>query len=35
MIRPTIHKNSQTFVKAEMEDLWAGWRVVSPEGRLV
>lgn len=35
MIRPTIHKNSQTFVKDEMEDLWAGWLFVSPEGRLV
>lgn len=34
MIRPTIHKNSQTFVKKEMEDLWAGWMFVSPEGKL-
>ncbi len=32
MIRPTIHKNSQTFVKAEMEELWRGWRFVSPKG---
>lgn len=34
MIRPTIHKNSQIFQKDEMEDLWQGWRFVSPEGQL-
>lgn len=34
MIRPTIHKNSQTFVRAEMEELWKGWRFVSPLGKL-
>ena len=33
MIRPTIHKNSQMFVKEEMEELWQGWRFVSPEGQ--
>lgn len=35
MIRPTVHKNSQVFVKEEMEDLWQGWRFVSPEGKEV
>ena len=35
VIRPTIQKNSQVFVKEEMEDLWKGWRFVSPEGILV
>lgn len=34
MIRPTIHKNSQTFVKAEMEELWMGWKFISPLGKL-
>lgn len=34
MIRPTIHKNSQVFRKEEMEDLWQGWRFVSPKGQL-
>lgn len=34
MIRPTIHKNSQIFQIDEMEDLWQGWRFVSPEGQL-
>lgn len=35
MIRPTIHKNSQIFIKEEMEELWKGWRFISPEGREV
>lgn len=34
MIRPTIHKNTQTFHKKEMEELWQGWRFISPEGIL-
>ena len=34
MVRPTIHKNSQVFRKEEMEELWQGWRFVSPEGKL-
>ncbi len=34
MIRPTIHKNGQTFVKSEMEELWKGWTFVSPQGEL-
>ena len=34
MIRPTIHKNSQVFVKKEMEELWQGWRFIDPQGRL-
>lgn len=33
MIRPTIHKNSQVFVKEEMEELWQGWKFVSPNGK--
>ena len=33
-IRPTIHKNSQVFIKEEMEDLWKGWLFISPEGKL-
>ena len=32
MIRPTIHKNSQVFVKEEMEQLWPGWKFISPDG---
>ena len=32
MIRPTIHKNSQTFVKEQMQKLWPGWMFVDPAG---
>lgn len=32
MVRPTIHRNNQVFVKEEMEELWKGWKLVSPEG---
>lgn len=35
MIRPTIHKNSQVFVKEEMAKLWQGWRFISPSGEEV
>lgn len=34
MIRPTIHKNSQVFVKKEMEEMWPGWSFVSPQGKV-
>lgn len=34
MIRPTVHKNSQVFVKEEMEDLWEGWLFVDAIGRM-
>lgn len=34
MVRPTIHKNSQSFVKEEMEELWKGWTFVDPEGNV-
>ena len=34
MVRPTVHKNSQKFVKKEMEDLWQGWTFVDPEGKV-
>lgn len=34
MIRPTIHKNSQIFVKEEMEKLWKCWKFITPQGEL-
>ena len=34
MIRPTIHKNSQVFLKEEMEQLWPAWTFISPDGTL-
>ena len=35
MIRPTIQKNSQVFVKEEMEELWRGWQFISPQGKFM
>lgn len=35
MIRPTIQKNSQVFVKEEMEELWKGWQFISPQGKFM
>ena len=32
MIRPTIHKNSQVFIKGEMQELWPEWSFISPDG---
>lgn len=34
MIRPTIQKNTQVFVKEEMEDWWQGWMFVDPAGKV-
>lgn len=34
MVRPTVHKNTQQFVKEEMDVLWEGWNFVDPEGRV-
>lgn len=34
MIRPTIHKNSQIFIKEEMEELWTGWKFIDRCGRV-
>ncbi len=35
MVRPTIHKNSQSFIKREMEDLWKGWHFINPDGEVM
>lgn len=35
MVRPTIQKNSQIFVKSDMEDWWQGWKFISPQGKLM
>lgn len=32
MIRPSIHKNTQVCVPEQMEELWAGWTLVTPQG---
>lgn len=33
MIRPSIHKNSQAGAQEAMRGLWAGWTLITPEGR--
>ncbi len=33
-IRPTKHKNSQTFEYDSMKRLWPGWAFASPEGKI-
>ncbi len=35
IVRPSIHKNGQVFVKKEMEDLWQGWRFVDSKGQIL
>lgn len=32
MIRPSVHKNTQVCVPEQMNRLWAGWTLISPEG---
>lgn len=34
MVRPTVHKNSQIFVKKEMEELWSGWTFIDSDGKV-
>lgn len=34
MIRPTVHKNTQTFEPARMYDLWEGWVFIDRTGRI-
>lgn len=33
MIRPTVHKNTQTFDAPVMFDLWQGWSFIDKDGR--
>lgn len=33
MIRPTVHKNTQTFDASVMFDLWQGWDFIDKDGR--
>lgn len=34
-IRPSIHKNSQICVPADMHEWWKGWTIITPQGRIV
>lgn len=33
MIRPAVHKNSQTFDPVVMKELWTGWRFIDRDGK--
>lgn len=35
MIRPSIHKNTQVCVPEQMRELWAGWVLATPEGKVI
>ena len=35
MIRPSIHKNMQVFIPEQMQELWKGWVLVTPQGKVV
>lgn len=34
-IRPSIHKNTQRCISEEMKELWKGWVLITPEGRVI
>ncbi len=35
MLRPSIHKNTQTCVPEQMKKLWEGWTLVTPDGAVI
>lgn len=35
MLRPSVHKNTQTCVPEQMKKLWAGWTLVTPAGAVI
>ncbi len=35
MLRPSIHKNTQTCVPKQMKKLWEGWTLVTPDGAVI
>lgn len=35
MIRPSIHKNTQVCIPGQMKDLWAGWTLITPQGKVL
>lgn len=34
LLRPTIHRNDQTFDYDQMKKLWSEWKFISPEGEV-
>ncbi len=35
VIRPSIHKNTQVCMPAQMKELWSGWTLITPQGGIV
>lgn len=35
MIRPSIHKNTQACIPEQMKELWKGWTLITPQGKIV
>ena len=35
MIRPSIHRNNQVCIPEQMMDLWRGWTLVTPQGKVL
>lgn len=35
MIRPSIHRNNQVCIPEEMMELWRGWMLITPQGKVL
>lgn len=35
IIRPSIHKNTQICIPAQMKELWKGWTLITPQGEIL
>lgn len=35
MIRPSIHKNTQVCIPEQMKELWQGWILITPQGKII
>lgn len=35
MIRPSIHKNTQVCIPEQMKELWKGWILITPKGKVL
>lgn len=35
MIHPSIHKNTQVCIPEQMKELWQGWLLITPQGKIL
>lgn len=35
MVRPSIHRNNQACIPEQMVDLWRGWTLITPQGKVL